>query len=166
MRRVSIRLTAPLVLSVLVVSTCAKGDTGDRRPDILAAAIEWAVDDFRESRGLPSFDETVYVQELSERGLSATTEAAVIDRVGDRIEVRFIDNASEAIDTTKPEDPVRGRGLLIRVGSVPERPSSKATLYLDTYVRGDDAEAFNVSVSLAEGRWHVVDQPTRTLRRT
>ena len=146
-------------LSLLMpMSGCGNGSAREEPGvGIYAAAIGWFVDEHAGVGRGRSFEETVYVEAVGDADISLEVQAGVVERLEDFVTVRFIDSREEAVDTSKPGDPVRGGGLLIGLGSVPPSDGSPMRLYADRYADAENVVAYQAGAGarrhpLARGR--------------
>ena len=108
------------VAVVAVLGAAAACDDGEKPPSTAAQIVENVV---RQAAGHvpPDPDDAealpvVYVMSRSEEPFSARVQAAVASAVNGEIDVRFADARTEALDETRPGEPVRDHGALVAIG--------------------------------------------------
>jgi hypothetical protein len=143
--------------AVLVLSGCGDGiSAGDESTaDIYAVAIRWLVEDSSDS-GI----EKVFVEGVGDEAIALGVEVEVVNRLRDALTIRFIDSRDEAIDISEPGDPVRGDGVLIGLGSLPDVERPPVRLYVDRYRNVHEVAAYEVVLDRRGGNWQVTGDPT------
>ena len=133
---------------VALAPGCADGTSSPVGPKIgiYSAAIRWILRPPAGSNDPPPGRGTVYVEDVDDARLALEVEVGVVDALSGDATIRFIDGRQEAIDTTKPGDPVRGDGVLVGLGSLPPSLRSPVRLYVDRYTDADDVLAYELTV--------------------
>lgn len=152
-------LSAGLTLAVLASGCGGEPRRDDPEVGIYAAAIRWLVEDrWGDAEG--PFEEPVYVETIgADEDIPLEIQAGVVERLEDFATVRFIDAREEAVETSKPRDPIRGEGLLVGLGPVPPGQGTPVRLYADRYTDVEDVVAYELVIERAEGGWRVAGRP-------
>ena len=148
---------------VLCVLFLAPGCQDQRTPGaerlsaVYGAAIRWLIDD-AVNEGLEPLEGTIYVKPLGD-GISLKVQVGVVEALGERVPIRFIDDMEEAVDTGNPGDPVRGGGLLLGVGDIAPAERDQVGLYVERYRDLHRTVAYELALAAVDARWRVVGNP-------
>ncbi len=100
----------------------------------------------------------VFVEAFSADGIPLPVQVEVVTGLGDRYEIRFVDDRAEAVDVDLPGAPVRLDSLLVGLG--PLVVDDTAKLRGELYLAADDVQAYDYTlVSGANDEWNIVDSP-------
>jgi hypothetical protein len=147
----------PLLAAVLV-SLASCGATHDHAADDRAIAIYSAV--VRVLITAPAGEPPttapsgpVFVVAADPRTrISLEVQAGVADALHSLATIRFLDNRSEALDTTEPSQPVHNGGVLITLATVPPGDTA-VTIDALRYERVDKATPFKISLERVGSTW-------------
>lgn len=155
--RCRVWLIASLTVVTIVASGCgdddvAAPDPDDRLIEIYSATIEAVVAD---AAPMPDEDDEpmfVYVGSRNEAAIDADVQLGVVVALEDWATIRFIDEQNEAIDSDDPELPVRGEGMLVGLGPVPDGEVS-VVVYADRYQSASSTIVYDVELNRRGGVW-------------
>lgn len=99
----------------------------------------------------------VHVERWDDAMLDLATQAEVVASTADVATVRFIDSRDEALEWLEDVPQVRGEGMLIRLGPVPER-GRQFTVLVDRWVGGDSFERVAVTMVQRSAAWGVLGE--------
>lgn len=157
----TLRVAVAVVAAVVIAAACTPTDDDPsdglgREATIYESILDWML----EGESLPDDGErpawTMYVSSRYERPIGVDVQVRVVESLDDVIEVRFIDQRSEAVDEAADEQPVREGGILIGLGAVPAEGDS-VDVYVDRYRELDDVEAWEVGLRREGESWDVAD---------
>lgn len=146
----------------MVALTVALPSCGDDAPDTpragrVYAAVVRAMVPVLEGDEQVSRD--IYVAAVDEaEPIPIGVQAETVEQLDEYSNVRFVDARDEAIATDEPDAPVRNEGVLVVVGSVPER-GDEVRIDVERYVDERDDESYRLTVAQVGTRWEVVDPP-------
>lgn len=131
-----------------------KANPNDRPVEVYTATIKAVA----ENSGLSPTDVqpkvTVYVAERDEVTINAEVQVGVVLALDDWATIRFIDDVNEAIDTSVPDQPVKGEGLLIGLGPISSGEAT-ARVYADLYLSERETRVYDVSLIRRMGEWQL-----------
>jgi hypothetical protein len=93
-----------------------------------------------------------------EEPIGVDVQAFIVEALDDRVDVRFIDERTEAVEDGDERQPVREDGILVGLGAVPPE-GDRVDVYVDRYRKIDDIQAFDVAVRRRGDTWEVVGVP-------
>ncbi|MBK5223271.1 MAG: hypothetical protein JJE52_10440 [Acidimicrobiia bacterium] len=148
-----------LAIVLIAASGCGDDDVAEPDPDerlveIYAATIEAVV---AEASTLPAEGDDpmfVYVGERHDVKINADVQLGVVVELEGWATIRFIDEQNEGIDTDDPEMPVRGEGMLVGLGPVPDGEAS-VVVYADRYESESSTVVYDVALHRRGGIWEV-----------
>ena len=149
-----------VLLCVLVLAPgCGDQQTpaDERLVAVYGAAIRWLIDDAGIERPEP-LEGIIYVKPLGD-GISLEVQVGVVDALGERATIRFIDDMEEAVDIGRPGDPVRGGGLLLGMDDIAPAERDQVGLYVERYRDIQRTVAYELVLTSADDRWRVVGNP-------
>jgi len=163
--RGTIGLTAALV-AVSVGCSSPDIDRGALAGDERAAAVyevilDRLIADEPGIGGEEQADWVLFVATRSEEVIDIDVQVGVVAALEPAVEVRFIDDQTEAIDTELEDQPVRDLGLLVGLGAVPP-DGDTVEVYADRYRNANQIAAWQFTVSLVEGSWELTGPPATT----
>jgi hypothetical protein len=79
-------------------------------------------------------------------------QAGVSDTLESFATIRFVDDQSEAIDSTDPHKIVHGNGMLITLGDIPNN-SDDVTIAAERYERADRTATYTVDLHRTGSIW-------------
>ncbi len=151
MQRLLLRTLTPSL--VLMTASCGSGQSGDavdRASAIYAIVIRAVVS---KPAPLPEpLDMPVFVVAGERATLSLEVQAAVADELHEFATIRFVDEASQAVDVDEPGRPVREHGVLVTLGEIPDR-GDVVTVEAERYERADATLDYRVRVELTDSTW-------------
>jgi hypothetical protein len=139
---------AALLIAPACSQTSDSGGVGDAA--VYVAVIRRVAVDA--SADLPA---VVFVESLPGAKLSLADQAAIVKAFDGATEVRFIDDRVEAIDGAEPGEPVRRKGVLVRVGKV-EASNVGAQVKAVRYVDRNDEQTMCVQLRQSDQGWEAV----------
>jgi hypothetical protein len=153
------------ILMTLVACTTADDDPreGDgREAAVYESVLVWMLDEEPQRASDDVSDEragwTMYVTSRHEEPIGVDVQAFIVEALDDRVDVRFIDERTEAVEDGDERQPVREDGILVGLGAVPPEGDS-VDVYVDRYREIDDIQAFDVAVRRRGDTWEVVGVP-------
>lgn len=156
-----------LVAGAVTVAACGTETSVTKARDagVYAAVIESVAPEppVRPGASVEELERVVFVgPHDDETTLSLEVQADVVDTLDEFATVRFVDDESEAINEADELMPVRERGVLLLVGSVPLGRSP--TVEVVRYVDRDERARFRVTAEREDERWSVVGVEERPRR--
>jgi hypothetical protein len=147
--------TAVAVLAAACGDETATEGPVARSSAIQAAAIRAVAEDRLPDVGEAGPDGPLFLVGNDDRTIELEVQVGVIERLDDWATVRFIDSIEEAVVTDDPEEPVRGDGLLLGLGTIPD---GDRTVVVPVTVHDGPgrATAYEVTVSRRGGDWVVI----------
>lgn len=140
------------MLATAVVA-CGGGDEGDDPVAITAAAYSAVIDEFLPPDGFDDELPVVYVARLGEEAFPLEDQVAMLERVQDTHDLRFVDDIAAALDDQDLDESPRDDGLLIGVGTISARPPH--VVRVEVYEDADRVDASKVTLSLRNDEWRV-----------
>jgi hypothetical protein len=163
-------VVVPLVMlaAVFASSGCSSSaidpgaDSGDdRTAAVYEPILDWLLVDEPGVGGDEPADWVLFIASRSEQVIDIDVQASVFAALESVVEVRFIDDRAEAIDDEVETEPVKGLGLLVGLGAVPPEGDT-VEVYADRYRDLEQVDAWQFTVSRADGSWEVDGEPTVT----
>lgn len=161
-RRAARSLAATALSATMVIASCGSdaitsGPDDDRVSEIYTAALDWVLEN-QTDLGSNRPDWVMYVIGRGDEPIDVDVQATVVANFESRVEIRFVDERSEAVDAEISSEPVRDEGLLVGLGTVSSEGDA-VELYVDIYRSHDDALAWQMEVSRRDPAWQVADDP-------
>lgn len=137
-------------------------DSGDARTAaVYESILDWLIVGEPGIGGEDQVDWVLFVASRSEEPIDIDVQADVFTAFEPRVEVKFIDDRTEAVDEEVETEPVRDLGLLVGLGAVPPE-GDVIEVYADRYRDIDRVEAWRFTVSRADGSWQIDGAPVVT----
>lgn len=155
----NLALSAAVVLGFLLTA-CGSDQVDDPAKDdaeIYRAVIGDLV--ARSGVAFPPSEDTpvLYVEALGVDGIELEIQVEVVTAWGERYDIRFIDDRSEAIDPDLQGLPVREGSLLLGLGRITR--NGTAEVRGETYLSEADVRAFRYTLRPAGSGWTIVGDP-------
>jgi hypothetical protein len=157
-----------LTLAVVAPASCSSNgidpgaDSGDdRTAAVYEPILDWLLVGEPGIGGDEPADWVLFVASRSEQVIDIDVQAHVFAALESVVEVRVIDDRAEAIDDELETEPVKGLGLLVGLGAVPPEGDT-VEVYADRYRDLEHVEAWQFTVSRADGSWEVDGEPPVT----
>jgi hypothetical protein len=90
--------------------------------------------------------------------ISLEVQAGIVEVLHNFATIRFVDERSEAIATSDPDEPVHERGVLITLGKIPAGRTN-VTIDVQRYERIDDATTYRITLERVGTSWKPVAPP-------
>jgi hypothetical protein len=146
----------------LLLAACGEDDAvpegAAREARVYAAIVADAADAADAAAGGGRDPGIVFVEPLDpDDPISLEVQAGVVQRVRREVDVRFVDSREAALDLDEPGAPVRGDGLLLGLGPVPEG-RSRVEVEVRRYRHRDEEVRQVVALQRVEREWRVTDR--------
>jgi hypothetical protein len=164
-----LRGTIGLTAALVAVSVgCSSPDidrgalTGDERSAaVYEVVLDWLIADEPGIGGEEQADWVLFVATRSEQVIDIDVQGHVVAALEPAVEVRFVDDQTEAIDSEVEDQPVRDLGLLVGLGAVAP-DGDTVDVYADLYRNANQIDAWQFTVSRVEGSWELTGPPAPT----
>jgi len=159
MRHALIRTICGLLLTGLTACTshagARNGDEVNRAAALYAAVVQALVGPSAPGGSRP----VAFVDGTGTFEFPLEIQAAVVQRLKDKVTVRFIDDRKAAVDVGAPRAPARDDGVLILLSPVPAPLGARVEVSADRYRNLDDVVGARFVLERSGDGWRVVGEP-------
>lgn len=152
-RMASAALTALALVGAAGCTGTSPSET--REAAVYEELVRWAVG-ADPTAGVAGDGPSVFIDSLHEDGIPLEVQVDTINRLGDELDVRFIDDQAEALSDDEDLS-VRDSGVLIGLGAVPA--SSPVVVRVEVYRSLVDNSAFLVALVGGGDSWRLDGEP-------
>ena len=133
----------------------------ERTAAVYETILEWLIAGEPGIGGAEGDDWVLFVATRSAEVIDIDVQVDVVAALSSVVEVRFIDERTEAVDEELDGEPVRDLGLLIGLGAVNPQ-GDIVQVYADRYRNAEQVEAWQFTVSRVGGVWELTGAPEIT----
>jgi hypothetical protein len=158
MRPALTRLLCGLLLTGVAACTSRGGRTSgevDRTAGLYATVVQALAGPSPAGGGHP----LAFVDGTGDYDVPLDIQAAVVQRLKDKVTVRFIDDRDAAVDGGASRAPARGGGVLIFLPPAPLPLGSRVEVSADRYRNLDDVVSARFVLERSGDGWRVVGEP-------